>query len=147
MTASDSEGRDLTQTDAYRHWTRDVLRYCDVDRQGHVNNAVFATFLESGRVAILYDPKRDLIPAGGAFVIARLILNYRAEVFWPNEIAIGTAVKQLGRSSVTFAQGIFVGGQCVATAETVIVFIDRATRKSQPLTDAMRGELTTLALK
>ena len=29
--------------------TRDKLRYADTDRQGHVNNAVFATFLETGR--------------------------------------------------------------------------------------------------
>ena len=147
MMEKESEGPDLTKTGSYAHWTRDVLRYSDVDRQGHVNNAVFATFLETGRVSLFYDPQRKLIPAGGAFVIARLILNYRAEVFWPNDIKIGTAVKQLGRSSLTFVQGLFVGDQCVATAETVLVFIDKATRKSQPLTDEMRGQLMTLAMK
>lgn len=147
MTENDEGGPDLTKTENFAHWTRDVLRYSDVDRQGHVNNAVFATFLESGRVAILHDPKRKLIPPGGAFVIARLILDYRAEVFWPNEVAIGTAVKRLGRSSVIFVHGIFVDGQCVASAETALVFIDRKSRKSQPLTDTMRAELMTLALK
>jgi acyl-CoA thioester hydrolase len=147
MMESESEGPDLTKTGTYAHWTRDVLRFSDADRQGHVNNAVFATFLESGRVSILHDPKRKLIPPGSAFVIARLILKYRAEVFWPNDIAIGTAVKKLGRSSLTFVQGLFVGDQCVATAETVLVFIDKATCKSQPLTEAMRGQLMTLAMK
>ena len=62
-------------------------------------------------------------------------------------MAIGTALKRLGRSSVTFVHGIFVDGRCVATAETTLVFIDQATRKSQPLSDPMRKELMTLALK
>ncbi|HDG9121136.1 TPA: acyl-CoA thioesterase, partial [Pseudomonas aeruginosa] len=35
----------------------DKIRYADTDRQGHVNNAVFATFLETGRVEIIYDPE------------------------------------------------------------------------------------------
>ena len=36
--------------------TYDKIRYADTDRQGHVNNAVFSTFLETGRVKILYNP-------------------------------------------------------------------------------------------
>ena len=33
--------------------TYDKLRYADTDRQGHVNNAVFSTMLETGRVEFL----------------------------------------------------------------------------------------------
>src|ERR1700722_2154599 len=36
--------------------TYDKLRYADTDRQGHVNNAVFSTALETGRAEFLYDP-------------------------------------------------------------------------------------------
>lgn len=35
---------------AYPLHSRDKLRYGDTDRQGHINNAVFATFFETGRV-------------------------------------------------------------------------------------------------
>jgi acyl-CoA thioester hydrolase len=31
------------------------IRFGDLDRQGHVNNAVFATSFESGRVGLIYD--------------------------------------------------------------------------------------------
>ena len=31
------------------------IRYGDTDRQGHVNNAVYATYFESGRVDLLHD--------------------------------------------------------------------------------------------
>ena len=32
--------------------TYDKVRYADTDRQGHVNNAAFATFCETGRVSV-----------------------------------------------------------------------------------------------
>jgi acyl-CoA thioester hydrolase len=43
---------DAAWRDAYPSVTYDKVRYADTDRQGHVNNAVFATFLETGRVEI-----------------------------------------------------------------------------------------------
>lgn len=138
----DSSKPDLSKADSYAHWTRDILRYADTDRQGHVNNAVFATFLESGRVSILYDPKKPLAPEGSSFVIARLALDFRAEMRWPNEVAIGTMVTRLGQSSLTFGQGLFVDGNCVAVAETVIVLMDERTRKSRPLPELTREELS-----
>jgi acyl-CoA thioester hydrolase len=42
----------------------DKLRYADTDRQGHVNNAVFATALETGRVELLHDPSLPLAEPG-----------------------------------------------------------------------------------
>lgn len=54
------EGLAYTSRDTYARWTRDVIRYADTDRQGHVNNAVFSTFLETGRVDILYNPEMPL---------------------------------------------------------------------------------------
>ena len=38
----------------------DKLRYADTDRQGHVNNATFATFLETGRVEFLYNDEAPI---------------------------------------------------------------------------------------
>lgn len=135
---------DLKDANCHPHWTKDVVRYADTDRQGHVNNAVFATFFESGRVAILYPPAKPLAPDGGAFVIAHLTLDFLAEIRWPSEVSIGTSVLAIGRSSITLGQGLFVDQQCVATAETVIVLTDEATRKSQPLPDHARTELEKL---
>lgn len=132
---------DLKDAGFHLHWTKDVVRYADTDRQGHVNNAVFATFFESGRVAILYSPTTPLAPDGGSFVIVHLSLDFSAEIRWPSEVSIGTTVLAIGRSSVTLGQGLFVDQQCVATAETVIVLTDDATRKSRPLPDDARAVL------
>ena len=58
----------------------DKLRYADTDRQGHVNNAVFATFLETGRVEMLYQNEGRLIGHGNSYVIASLQLDLVAEI-------------------------------------------------------------------
>jgi len=73
---SDTEG-DPTLND-YAIRTHDKVRYADTDRQGHVNNAVFSTYLETGRVEFLYDPKAPLADDGVSFVIARLTLEFRS---------------------------------------------------------------------
>jgi len=132
----------LTDRAAFTLWTRDTLRYADTDRQGHINNAVFATFLESGRVAFLYDPTAPLAPPGCEFVIARLAIDFRAELRWPGAVDIGSVILSVGRSSITVGQGLFNGDDCAATAESVIVLTDATTRRSTPVSDALRQRLT-----
>jgi len=140
--SAENDSKDPTKTSCYTHWTKESVRYNDTDRQGHVNNAVFVTFLEAGRVSLLYNPKaKALTPEGTSFVLANLVLNFQAEIHWPSEVRIGTTVTRIGQSSVTFGQGLFVGGNCVATAQTVLVLIDDTTRKSRPLPDQTRQEL------
>jgi acyl-CoA thioester hydrolase len=121
----------------------DKLRYGDTDRLGHVNNAVFSTLLETGRVDILYDPAAPLAEPGTAFVIARLVLDFRSEITWPGTIRIGTRVASIGRSSVRFEQAIFQDDRCAATAETIIVLMNEETRRSTPLPQATIEKLSS----
>jgi acyl-CoA thioester hydrolase len=126
-----------TERASYRIWTHDKLRYNDTDRQGHVNNAVFATFCETGRVAFLYDKSLALAAPGCNFVVARLAIDFRAELYFPGMVDIGTRVLKIGRSSFVVGQGIFKGELCVATAESVCVQINDETRRSEPLSAPM----------
>jgi acyl-CoA thioester hydrolase len=71
-------------------------------------------------------------------VVARLEIDYRAELFYPGQIDIGTRVLSIGRTSFRVGQGIFKGDTCAATAETVLVLMDDATRKAKPLTPQLR---------
>lgn len=136
-----------TERAAYPIWTSDTLRYGDTDRQGHVNNAVFATFCESGRVSFLYDEKLDLRGPGANFVIVRLELDFRAELFYPGTVDIGTRVLSVGRSSFRLGQGVFKGELCAATAECIMVLVDDATRRSKPLTPQLRAWLEARAVR
>lgn len=130
-----------TERTSYKIWTYDKLRYNDTDRQGHVNNAVFATFFETGRVAFLYDKSLALAAPGCNFVVARLVIDFRAELYFPGTVDIGTRVLKIGRSSFVVGQGVFKGDLCVATAESVGVQTNDETRRSEPLTPEMVGWL------
>jgi acyl-CoA thioester hydrolase len=127
-----------TERGAYSIWTYDKLRYGDTDRQGHVNNAVFSTFCETGRVMFLYDEQLDLAGPGASFVVVRVEIDFRAELFHPGIVDIGTRVLSVGRTSFRLGQGIFDGDRCAATAETVQVLMDDTTRKAKPLTPQLR---------
>ena len=130
----------------YPQTTFDKLRYNDTDRQGHVNNAVFATLLETGRVEFLYAPDGALHDLGCAFVIAGLSLGFLKEITWPGRVDIGTGVTDIGRSSFTLSQGLYQNGQCVATAQTTIVQMNESTRRSHPLSPETLQRLQTLKL-
>ena len=120
----------------------DKLRYGDTDRQGHVNNAVFMTFLETGRVEVLHRPSSPIYDDNAEFVLVNVNLNLQGEIRWPGEVQIGTAVSKIGNTSITFFQQVFQNEICVASAESVVVQMNTTTRKSQALSETARTSLS-----
>jgi acyl-CoA thioester hydrolase len=127
--------------------TFDKVRYSDIDRQGHINNAVFSVFLETGRVEVLYNPENPLYDKDSSFVIVNINLSLLAEIKWPGIVEIGSAVLKLGNSSINFVQGLYQNNQLVATAETIIVHVDNTTKRSKPLSKETRILLNQYHLK
>ena len=125
----------------YSHTTFDKLRYRDTDRQGHVNNAVFMSLLETGRVEMLYAPEEHLHDPGCSFVVASIQLDFLAEMTWPGRVEIGTRIASIGRSSMRVEQALIQGDSCVATAALVIVQMNQTTRRSQALGTAAVSNL------
>jgi acyl-CoA thioester hydrolase len=137
---------DLRNPAVYPHWSRETLRYCDTDAQGHINNIAFSVFCETGRTQFLLEPGRPLTPPGTIMVIARLVLDFLGEIHWPGEVRIGTGVTRIGNTSYHLGQGVFVGERCVAVADSVLVLADQETRRSTPLTPELRGRLEGLMI-
>ena len=113
----------------------DNVRFADLDPNQHVNNAVYATYFETGRVTLMKDHSYGLIPPGLTWIMVRLDMHFRAELRWPGTIEMGLGVAKFGRTSVTFDQVVFSEGRCVASAQSVSVLIDENTRKPIPLTE------------
>jgi acyl-CoA thioester hydrolase len=123
--------------------TAEKLRFADTDRNGHITNTVFAVCCQNARMELLCDPARVPIPSNSQFVIAKLVLEFRAEMHWPGTVEIGTRVERIGRSSATLTQALFVNDRCVAIAESVVALISTTTRQSVVLpletAQALRG--------
>jgi acyl-CoA thioester hydrolase len=112
----------------------DNVRFGDLDPNQHVNNAVYATYFETGRVTLMKDPRHGLTQQGLAWIMVRLDMHFRAELRWPGTIDLGLGIVKFGRTSVTCDQVVFSEGRCVASATATMVLIDEITRKPTPLT-------------
>jgi acyl-CoA thioester hydrolase len=120
--------------DDFPYRLTDNVRFGDLDPNQHVNNAVYATYFETGRVTLMKDRSYGLMPEGLAWIMVRLDIHFRAELHWPATIELGLGVSKFGRTSVTFDQVVFSAGRCVASAQSVNVLIDAVSRKPTPLT-------------
>jgi acyl-CoA thioester hydrolase len=134
-TRSDAEPR----LEDFPYRLTDNVRFADLDPNGHVNNAVYATYFETGRVTLVKDPSYGLMPPGLGWIMVRLDIHFRAELHWPGTIELGLGLVKFGRTSVTFDQVVFSKGRCVASAQAVTVLIDEATRRPSPLTPEIKA--------
>lgn len=140
--ASETKPFDGKNRAVYAEWTRDTIRYRDLDPNGHVNNGSINQFFEDGRVHFRNARMGTLGSAVlTGFAIARFDATYLAALNYPGEVDIGTGVIRIGRSSYVLGQGIFSGDTCIATAEVVTVLFDPATGKSRPMGDELRAVL------
>lgn len=115
------------------------IRWRDVDAYRHVNNAVYATYLEECR-----DEFVDGILQGVGdtwdYVLARVAIDYRRELTQADDRVVVTCeVERIGNSSITLREVIrTLDGELSAEAEAVLVARDQATGRSRPLTEAER---------
>jgi acyl-CoA thioester hydrolase len=134
--------RPAPQLADYPHRVTDNIRFGDLDPQGHVNQAVFLTYFETGRVAMFRNPDLGIGVPGATFVMVRMEVDYVRELHWPGAIEIGTGLAEFGRSSFKVAQAIFRDGVCAAVGRATLVCIDLDTRKPRPLPEEAVARLS-----
>jgi len=113
------------------------VRYQDVDALGHVNNAIYATYLEEARVEYLPDVLGDT----GAIeaVLANVTIDYRRPVTIEDDaVEVRIEAVDVGTSSITFEYEVYASGELAAEASTVQVAYDEEARESVPLPEAWR---------
>jgi len=137
--------KQLTIT-AFPFVTFDKVRYGDTDRQGHVNNAVFATFFETGRVEMLYQPSHQFLSDDCSFVVAKSTIELIAEIHWPGQVDIGTGIVRIGNSSLVIAANLYQHGQLVATSETIVVQVSNITKTSTPICEEVKQKLKSFQI-
>jgi len=126
-------------------WTEEKLRIQDTDLNGHVNNASIAALCEAGRGEIISAVAGEPRSRPLATALRRVTIDYLAEIHYPGLVRIGSAITRVGNSSITIRQELFLGDLRFAAAESVIVFMDRTTRRPAPMLDAWRAATGALA--
>jgi acyl-CoA thioester hydrolase len=131
-------------SDDFRHRTSVQVRFRDTDAFGHVNNAVFFTYIELARIRYLLDVLRpdrpfDRLP----LILARVELDFRAPIFFGDDVTVETRVDRIGRSSIGMSHRITAGeaGRVVADVDTVLVTYDYERAEPMPVPPDWRDAL------
>ena len=121
------------------HEERIKIRWRDVDNYGHVNNAVYLTYLEEARDAWTHRALGDRFD----FVIVRVAIDYRRELSLDDdEVIVRCRGAGYGRASIRTAEQVLTpDGTVRAEAESVIVAHDPRGRSARALTDEERALL------
>jgi acyl-CoA thioester hydrolase len=125
----------LNELAEFRMTTALHVRFRDTDAMGHVNNAVYLTYLEQARVEYLKRVMGLTKPADFGIIIARVEIDYRSPVEIDDELVIGARVTQIGGASFDMAYRIVERktGRVVAEARTVQVSFDYKHNKVRKL--------------
>ncbi len=119
------------------------VRFRDCDPMGHVNNAVYLSYLEAARFSWW---RRAFGPTGltdHGFIVARVEIDYRQPALPGEQLLIRLRVDSLGRSSFTVAYEVLNARTraLVAEARSVQVAFDYAQGKAVPLSQDARAKL------
>ena len=118
--------------------TADIqVRWQDLDPLGHVNNAVYLSYLETARVAYFKALLGDVKPSDFAIIIARIEIDYLAPISLTDEPVCQITISSAGRKSFDFCYLMKskTSGQKLATARSVQVCYDYRAGKSVPISE------------
>jgi acyl-CoA thioester hydrolase len=117
---------------------RETVRFRDLDSMGHVNNAVFLTYLEEARIAFLFGRGATT----ESLIVARVEIDYLSPVGLGETVDVGVRCSRLGTKSFDLEYELHVGDRVVAEARSVQVFYDYDRREAAELPADWRQALT-----
>jgi acyl-CoA thioester hydrolase len=131
----------MPRVDGFHFVHRETVRFRDLDGFGHVNNAVYLTYLEEARNALL----AHLGLARGVdeitMILARVEIDFRAQAGIGDELEIGVRPSRFGGKSFDLEYELRTGDRVVAEARTVLVGYDYAAGATMELPDEWRRSL------
>jgi acyl-CoA thioester hydrolase len=131
--------RRVTILEGFRSISEQRVVFRDLDVLGHVNNAVYSTYLETARIDYLSALASEGIEAMN-LIMAEITITYKSPAFMRETLLIGTRVSEVRNSSFIVEAQIEekTTGRLVATSRSVIVHYDYAAGKATPIPAAWR---------
>jgi acyl-CoA thioester hydrolase len=135
----------ITPVQGFDFVHRERVRFRDLDAMGHVNNAVFATYVEQARIEYLRWLGVLDGPLYMGMILARLELDFLAPAMSEGEIEIGVRTARSGNKSFELEYELEQAGRPIARASTVLVAYDYDEARSIPLPESWRDVLAVPA--
>ena len=128
----------------FDHVVRVTTRWADNDMYGHLNNAVYYELFDTAINGwLIAEAGVDVMALPELGVVAESGCRYLRELEFPRPLDVGVRVERLGRSSITYALGLFdaESSQLAALGHWAHVYVDRTTRSAVPIPAAIRDVL------
>ena len=120
----------------------------EMDAYGHVNNAVYLRYFETGRIAYFKRSGIDARMAGERIgpILARASVDFRKPVAFPDTLTVTTTITQLGNTSMTMAYRLWSQtlGALAAEGDSVVVMVDYKTGSKIAVDAALRERILRL---
>jgi acyl-CoA thioester hydrolase len=120
------------------------VRFRDLDPMGHVNNAVFLTYLEQARIAFFERHGLSVTLDDMNMIVARVEIDFRAPVRLGQEVAVAVRATRFGTKSFDLGYELTVDGTTVADAKSVQVAYDYARREPVTIPADWREKLSAV---
>jgi acyl-CoA thioester hydrolase len=120
------------------------VRFRDLDPMGHVNNAVFLTYLEQARVAFFSEMGAATGLEEMNMIVARVEIDFKAPVRLGQEVEISVRASRFGTKSFELDYELRVEGELVAVAKSVQVAYDYNRREPVPVPAEWREKLAAI---
>ena len=131
----------MNRTD-FRHVVPLTVQWGDMDALGHVNNAVYFRYVETGRISYFdeLDQHDPAIWGGAGPILANISCTFLDQLRYPADIEVGTRTTRLGGKSMTVEAAIFVDGSesAVATSSAAVIWFDYEKQATVRIPDGIR---------
>ena len=126
-------------TDYSQHY-ESKTRWKDIDSFGHVNNAVFLTYIEDAR--IMYFKRWNVTEKKRSLIVASIKIDYLMQIEHPSDLIVGQKLSRIGNSSFDIQSAIFLNNDPKPAANSVVscVCFDYEQSKSVPVYDEIKAD-------
>ena len=118
------------------------IYYHDTDCGGVVYYANYLKYLEEARSEYFEERGliiKDMLNSGIGFVVARQEIDYKSPSFYGDTLEVKTRLTDASLTRVNFEYDIVKdSGQLVASAKTVIVFVDKTLKPKRIPEDILK---------
>ena len=115
-------------------------RWKDMDSFGHVNNALFLTYIEDARITLF--KRWDLVDLKQSIIVASVKIDFISQMQHPSDLIIGQRISRIGNTSFDIHSVIYLKDAQKPSASSVVTCVcyDYKRSKTLPVYDAIKAE-------
>ena len=115
-------------------------RWKDMDSFGHINNAIYLTYIEDARTTLF--KRWNLKGQNKSVIVASLKIDYFIQIKHPSKLIIGSKISRIGNSSFDIQSAIFIDGLKKPAALSLVICVcyDYENGQSVTVYDEIRND-------